>query len=84
MTELNCSLRSRQIALEADGVVVAHRRKTCPLAPPRSIGARSGLNCSLRSRQIALEADGVVVAHRRKTCPLAPPPSIGARSKRTT
>ena len=33
------SLRSRQIALEADGVVVAHRRKACQLAPPPSIGA---------------------------------------------
>jgi hypothetical protein len=41
MTELNCSLRSLQIALEPDGVVVARRRKTCPLAPPPSIGARS-------------------------------------------
>jgi hypothetical protein len=28
MTELNCSLRSRQIALEADGVVVARKRKS--------------------------------------------------------
>ena len=31
MTELNCSLRSRQIALETDGVVVARRRKAAPL-----------------------------------------------------
>jgi hypothetical protein len=43
MTELNCSLRSLQIALEPDGVVVARRRKACPLAPPPSIGARSEL-----------------------------------------
>jgi hypothetical protein len=41
MTELNCSLRSLQIALEPDDVVVARRRKACPLAPPPSIGARS-------------------------------------------
>jgi len=41
MTELNCSLRSLQIALKPDGVVVARRRKACPLAPPPSIGARS-------------------------------------------
>jgi hypothetical protein len=52
MTELNCSLRSRQIALEADGVVVARRRKACPLAPPPSIGARSELNCSLREQKV--------------------------------
>jgi hypothetical protein len=46
MTELNCSLRSLQIALEPDGVVVARRRKACPLAPRRrsqtkSVSARS-------------------------------------------
>ena len=38
MTELNCSLRSRQIVLEADGVVVAHRRKTCLLTPSQCGG----------------------------------------------
>jgi len=48
MTELNCSLRSQQIALEPDGVVVTRRRNACPLAPP-SIRARSELNCSLTS-----------------------------------
>jgi hypothetical protein len=81
MTELYCSLRSLQIVLEPDGVVLALRRKACPLAPPPSIGARSELYCSLRSLQIVLEPDGVVLARRRKACPLAPPPSIGARSE---
>jgi len=81
MTELYCSLRSLQIALEPDGVVLARRRKACPLAPPPSIGARSELYCSLRSLQIVLEPDGVVLARRRKACPLAPPPSSGARSE---
>jgi hypothetical protein len=47
MTELNCSLRSRQIALEADGVVIARRRKACPLAPPPS-----RLICSLREQKV--------------------------------
>jgi hypothetical protein len=47
MTELNCSLRSLQIALEPDGVVVARRRKACPLAPPPSIGARSELQVAV-------------------------------------
>ena len=37
------SLRSRQIALEADGVVVARRRKARPFAPPPCIHARSAL-----------------------------------------
>jgi hypothetical protein len=46
MTELYCSLRSLQIALEPDGVVLARRRKACPLAPRRrsqtkSVSARS-------------------------------------------
>jgi len=49
MTELNCSLRLLQIALEPDGVVVARRRKTCPLAPPPSIGARSAIAASQRA-----------------------------------
>ena len=49
MTELNCSLRSLQIALEPDGVVVARRRKACPLAPPPSIGARSAFAASQRA-----------------------------------
>ena len=53
MTELNCSLRSLQIALEADGVVVARRPKACPLAPPPSIGARSEF---VASRQCNLRA----------------------------
>jgi hypothetical protein len=57
MTELNCSLRSLQIALEPDGVVVARRRKACPLAPPPSIGARSELQVAvcriLRARDTA-------------------------------
>jgi hypothetical protein len=52
MTELNCSLRSLQIALEPDGVVVARRQKACPLAPPPSIGARSELICSLREQKV--------------------------------
>jgi len=43
MTELYCSLRSLQIVLEPDGVVLTRRRKACPLAPPPSIGARSEL-----------------------------------------
>jgi hypothetical protein len=43
MTELYRSLRSLQIALEPDGVVLTRRRKACPLAPPPSIGARSEL-----------------------------------------
>jgi hypothetical protein len=42
-------------------LVVARRRKACPLAPPPSIGARSELYCSLRSLQIVLEPDGVVL-----------------------
>jgi hypothetical protein len=33
------SLRSLQIGSKSDGVVVARRRKACPLAPPPSIGA---------------------------------------------
>jgi hypothetical protein len=66
MTELYCSLRSLQIVLEPDGVVLARRRKACPLAPPPSIGARSELYCSLRSLQIALEPDGVVLARNEK------------------
>ena len=50
MTELNCSLRSLQIALEPDGVVVARRRKAYPLAPPPpSIGARSAIAASQRA-----------------------------------
>jgi hypothetical protein len=36
MTELNAADRTR-----GDGVVVAHTRKACPLAPAQSIGARS-------------------------------------------
>jgi hypothetical protein len=49
MTELNCSLRSLQLALEPDGVVVARRQKACPLAPPPSIGARSEFAVSQRA-----------------------------------
>ena len=47
MTELNCSLRPLQIALKPDGVVVARRRKACPLTPPPSIGARSELQVAV-------------------------------------
>jgi hypothetical protein len=52
MTELNCSLRSLQIALEPDGVVVARRRKACLLPPPPSIGARSEFAASQRAMRV--------------------------------